>query len=908
MVDAVDDPPTLETSFEHLGRRNVTTFEDTPVSLSNVPVFLETTEYWKTRQTFQGKNFVPVFSVPFPPGPPLGRSEQPQPFLDGSWVVSEVPAESGLAFMSPSNFFLHQGQLFLSATISLNGSSYGAELAVWSSSRKLARLAKDLSPGHLSSTPHSFASWRQNLFFSASGLHLDYVLDDSCSGIKTIPLGEPDDEANTVVLVAASNTTWDSHQTFSCPVGFQWATTHQFNELLGEFNLNPQAVGQEPSGDFYANSCGWSGLEFKGSRREKFRFQDSALTGGFKHASSPIKLAAKMNDFGTSEFAGIVCISTLHSIAAQNNDSFTGSHGQELWKLNTETNVATIVADIRAGTAGSNPMHLVAANFADGTLIAFTADAFPHGRELYCSDGTAGGTSMVKDIYRGLNGSAPADIVFDSQRSTLLFSAFIPSFGRELWTSDGTRAGTNMVSDILSGSKSSDPKHLYFCEDLSLTFFSAFSTNHGRELWATDGTAGGTGMIMDIFTGPGDSTPDQFTQFGGQLFFVATTAQSGREIWRSAGSWNSTELVTELVIGIGSSSPQQLSIFKKPDNSRHLIFHAFASRAKQIRSASLSIWTISEQLFAQPLVETTSQTVDIEPESEETQLENRRLIQFEDLLVYSGRRSPVVPNVQGFPAFCYRGTCNPNAHVAALVQDSDSPPNATVQLSFLSEKGKIFLPDNVAVIRGSNFGRFRLDVVCVVRECNTLLQNVTYVPLKNVNGHDQVKVQLRSLQSNRVVSSKVSEAFIEVTIVAVDDKPHWDAPLEIWAPQNAAKVLGGIELLDTLVGVVTTQQTLDDGRNFQVTLTATNGVISLFGTDGVYVVEGSGLKDRRITIVGSPSSINSCIQFIQYECMREFGCSAVEDIIALSASEATSRPTQFHDEVSHKITVRFFEK
>ena len=66
------------------------------------------------------------------------------------------------------------------------------------------------------------------------------------------------------------------------------------------------------------------------------------------------------------------------------------------------------------------------------------------GYELWRSDGTAAGTTMVKD----LNAVAASGSVRDSLTNvngTLFFSANDGSSGRELWRSDGTAAGTAPV-------------------------------------------------------------------------------------------------------------------------------------------------------------------------------------------------------------------------------------------------------------------------------------------------------------------------------------------------------------------------------------------------------------------------------------------------------------------------------
>src|SRR5213078_4517616 len=62
-------------------------------------------------------------------------------------------------------------------------------------------------------------------------------------------------------------------------------------------------------------------------------------------------------------------------------------------------------------------------------------------------DGTADGTVLVADISPF--GSYPAGLT--NVNGTLYFSADNSVDGRELWTSNGTEAGTTMVKDIYPG-------------------------------------------------------------------------------------------------------------------------------------------------------------------------------------------------------------------------------------------------------------------------------------------------------------------------------------------------------------------------------------------------------------------------------------------------------------------------
>src|SRR5262245_30853891 len=56
---------------------------------------------------------------------------------------------------------------------------------------------------------------------------------------------------------------------------------------------------------------------------------------------------------------------------------------------------------------------------------------------------------MVLDISPGIASSYPSEVV--AIGSTMYFSAYDDTHGRELWKSDGTVAGSTLVKDIFSG-------------------------------------------------------------------------------------------------------------------------------------------------------------------------------------------------------------------------------------------------------------------------------------------------------------------------------------------------------------------------------------------------------------------------------------------------------------------------
>jgi ELWxxDGT repeat protein/VCBS repeat-containing protein len=259
-----------------------------------------------------------------------------------------------------------------------------------------------------------------------------------------------------------------------------------------------------------------------------------------------------LNGTGASAPADFVQIGSIAYFTADN-----GTAGRELWRTDGTAAGTSMVRDIRSGSSGSGIKNLVNVN---GTLY-FVADEGTNGAELWKSDGTTAGTVMVSNIVSGSTGSAPESLT--NVNGTLYFTADNNSNGRELWKSDGTAAGTVLVKDIFTGTDgaSSQPNSSFPTQLTNFNgtlYFVAGDQAAGRELWKSDGTSAGTVMVKDIFTGtytydgetyPNNATPANLTVSAGKLYFTANDGTNGRELWTTDGTSAGTVMVTNLRTG-----------------------------------------------------------------------------------------------------------------------------------------------------------------------------------------------------------------------------------------------------------------------------------------------------------------------------------------------------------------------
>jgi len=166
--------------------------------------------------------------------------------------------------------------------------------------------------------------------------------------------------------------------------------------------------------------------------------------------------------------------------------------------------------------------------------------------------------TLVKDINTIQKSDLSQFEHLVSFKGFLYFTAFNPAYGTELWKSDGTPQGTSLVKDITPGAASSIIANLIVINNN--LFFTANTSVDAQsiELWKSDGTLQGTVILKDIKPGPAGSLPQHLVNISGTLFFTASDGVNGKGIWKSDGTIEGTELVKALLPDSAISKPSNL--------------------------------------------------------------------------------------------------------------------------------------------------------------------------------------------------------------------------------------------------------------------------------------------------------------------------------------------------------------
>lgn len=271
-------------------------------------------------------------------------------------------------------------------------------------------------------------------------------------------------------------------------------------------------------------------------------------------ADAQISLLRDINQGGATTGANPNNFVTMGSfIYYSAND---GVRGVELWRTDGTPGGTAMVKDINPGDS-SYPDYMVVV----GSTLYFTASDGENGFELWKSDGTAAGTVMVDDIYAGFGDSYPSYTVAIGS-TALYFSAEHPDYGNELFKLDIATNTVSLVSDINVGTPGSYPYLLTYTTGTTI-YFNADDGNTGSELWKSDGSGAGTTRIKDIWSGPNGSYPDYITVVSGStVIFNADDGTNGPELWMTNGTSVGTTMTSNINATAGEGSyPYSFKVF-----------------------------------------------------------------------------------------------------------------------------------------------------------------------------------------------------------------------------------------------------------------------------------------------------------------------------------------------------------
>ncbi|MBK7001379.1 MAG: hypothetical protein IPH35_15810 [Rhodoferax sp.] len=401
----------------------------------------------------------------------------------------------GSSNSTPSGFTsLANGKAIFQA----NDGSNGAELWITDGTQTGTILIKDIYAGPNDSTPDGLTSLGNGkIIFRANDGNNGaepWVTDGTSAGTKLI---------KNIASAASSS---------SNPTGFTSIGNGKaiFQASDGSNGTEPwitdgTEVGTTQIKDIYAgaNGSGPSGFTPLGNGKFIFSANDGTsgselwITDGTSTGTQLIKdIYSGANSSSPSGFTLLGNGKALFSAT-------DGSNGTELWITDGTSSGTKLLKDIYTGSSSSNPGGFSPSG--KDNKFFFQATDGGNGTELWVTDGTEAGTALLKDIYPGANSSSQPGVIglfTPLGNGKTLFSATNGSNGFELWITDGTSSGTSLVKDIYAGPISANPVGITSLGNGKAIFGAAGKIdNYGQliyDLWITDGTSAGTQLVKNL--------------------------------------------------------------------------------------------------------------------------------------------------------------------------------------------------------------------------------------------------------------------------------------------------------------------------------------------------------------------------------------------------------------------------
>jgi ELWxxDGT repeat protein len=201
----------------------------------------------------------------------------------------------------------------------------------------------------------------------------------------------------------------------------------------------------------------------------------------------------------------------------------------------------SLVKDINATPAQFSAINDYTDLFCNCGQYLFFSASTETGRELWRTDGTADGTILVKDIYKGYQNGL-AGKIFCNGNGKVFFLGNDGSHGLELWISDGTTNGTEMVKDITPGTI--DTASILELLGNTVYFLADHDLDNQRELWRSDGTESNTVMV-GVSDFPGDASIYTVIKSDTRIFLNLFNTTSNKFEFRATDgtSGNTTKLM-----------------------------------------------------------------------------------------------------------------------------------------------------------------------------------------------------------------------------------------------------------------------------------------------------------------------------------------------------------------------------
>lgn len=524
----------------------------------------------------------------------------------GTTILKDINPSTNMSIFIGNNFIFFNNNFYFFA----NNGTTGFEL--WKSDGTTigTQLLKDIFIGTNSSSYKMVGSSTSNYFV--------FGARNSTNGNE---LWKSDGTSTGTLLLKDINSTWDGINNDSEFVTFNGKVYFTANNDLNGYELwatDGSAIGTQIVKDIFAG--------INSSDVSKLTPTSNFIVFSATDNSTSYKSLWKSDGTlsGTSQIKNIDLSQTsnteLSFVELNNLVYFQGGYnslnGIELWETDGTLNNTLVVSDVfhKYGSFGNK-------DFIEfNNKMIFAGSDGVHGTEPFITDGTIAGTKMIKDlnpnsysIYNDYD-YRPS---FTKAGSNVYFRATNGLSGFELFKTDGTESGTSLVKDVAVGNTSGIGEFTLFMNLNDIVFFKANDQIHGEELWRSDGTEQGTYLLKDINPGTGNGVTSSnlfynhynitnekcYAILNGYLYFIGKdNLEYG--IWRTDGTTNGTIKVVSLPANGYIIDSANGKIFFKTNfnNSGYASNSLWSTDGTQSGTIFLESWTIGTNQFRKNIV------------------------------------------------------------------------------------------------------------------------------------------------------------------------------------------------------------------------------------------------------------------------------------------------------------------
>lgn len=435
----------------------------------------------------------------------------------GTVLLKDINVGSDRDSSSPGWFTEYAGALVFSAV-----GADGDELWKTDGTADGTVMIRDINPGEDSSSPSDLVVFQDEIYFSASDRP------------DNTELWKSDGTRNGTVLVKDIRTGDHSSDPGNYSGFFEFDGDLYFNARDNTTGVELWRSDGTPDGtelvlDADPDGSSWptNFVRFRGDlyfTAEVFSSEfDTFLTHLFR-VNGDTKQAELAFEMPIDLLEGVLVVGDQMYFSGLSEDFGFEPH-------RTDGTTTTLLRDIMPGNRDSTPRNFFEHN---GKVYFAAGDSRDPESEkliynLWVTDGSLLGTKKVS--FEQIN---PANQLV-AYRDDVYFTALSDEFGWELFKTDGTLAGTSMVDDIAAGPNDSFPIAKRVFED-QLLFLATDSAN-GYEIRSYDGQQV---ELVNVHLGGGGFTDDpasfRFVEFGPHLVFYGSSLFDGKELFIIRGT------------------------------------------------------------------------------------------------------------------------------------------------------------------------------------------------------------------------------------------------------------------------------------------------------------------------------------------------------------------------------------